>query len=176
MLSWSLIQWGLTRSNGVSQDSVSARTALFLLSHSNGRGTQSVRARVQARGSIKDLAHHPSSADVFTVLRLGPLSPPFYYFLSTRVTMLDFPSFVVKLTQGTFNDVCCDHIHWTCWLFCSCFLFGLGLDSSPVLSDCSKRTYTLRQTDFSLFIRIFCCIRCFVRFTINPFPYKLNWI
>lgn len=51
------------------------------------------------------------------LLCLGSLSPLFYYFLSAWVIIPDFPPFVVKLTQRTFNDICCDHIHWTCWLF-----------------------------------------------------------
>lgn len=161
---WCWVEASFTEAS-LSKDSVSARTALCLLSYSNGGGTQSVRARVQARGSTENLAH----ARPVLMYLLGPLNPPFYYFLSTRVIIRDFPLFVVKITQGTFNDVCCDHIHWTCWLFCCCFLSGLCLDSSPsaewlhiswlICCHISIHTYILRHTDFCLS----CCLHCFVR-------------
>lgn len=77
MLSWSLIHWGLTKSNGVSQGTASARTASFPLLCSNGRGTLSRRARVQDRGSTEVLArpvlmHSPHLGPPFLLYPLDP--------------------------------------------------------------------------------------------------------
>lgn len=158
LLNWSLIRWGLTRSNAVSQGSSPASTALFLLLCSNGRGTQPVRARVQARGSILVLARRPSSADVFTA-PWPPQSAFFIISLPHGWLSLISPSLWSNSHWEPFNDVCCDHIHWTRRLFCSRFLSDLCFDSSPVLSDihvswliCLHRcTHTLRFIGFLIF-------------------------
>lgn len=56
-------------------------------------------------------------ADLHICCALAPSVCLCYYFLLAQVIILDFPLFVVKLTQTPLNDICCEHSQWTCWLF-----------------------------------------------------------
>lgn len=76
-----------------------------------------------------------STTDAFTTPR--PPQSAFLLFPLCPGDYPPFPPFVVKLTDGTFNDACCGHIDWTRWLFCDCFLSSLHIDSSPLLNDCT---------------------------------------
>lgn len=116
------------------------------------------------------------------LINLPLLSPPLYYLLSIQVIILNFPLFVFKLTQGIMSVVTTFTGHAD-FFVAVCLLFMPWL--IPI-SDCTYLSlFVVRFPNahissglriFTFSRRIFCSLQCFLRFSMNPFPYKLKSI
>ncbi len=184
MLNWSLVHWGLTRSNGVSQDCDSARAALFLLSYSHGKETQSVGARVQDRGSSEDMAHRPSCAGVFNT----PWPPQSAFFIISsltewlslispvcgQITQRALMMSVVTTLQDILTFLSQLPPQFMAWLI----LRAEWLQKSRfIVCNVSKHTYCISSDEqIFAFLSLFCYVCGFVRFNVSLFPFQLRLI